>query len=313
VVASRGHGTESFALLKQGLEVALEHDLLEEASTCYFILSDRCFRLDRYAEALRYLDESLALAGRIGSRPFEWAVQAERSYALLMLGRWDEVLATTDAFTEEQVHSGGVVLSVLQSGVEAHCHRGELEAARRIYAMYSWLEDSSDLQDRGCFLAATAALRRAEGRFEDALAAGAATIEVASTMGAAFQGVKSGVVDALEAALALGDTTKAEELLSLFDELPPAQWPPFLEGHAIRIRARMDGDPAGLADAAARFRGMSLPFWLAVTQVEQAEALGPGGAAEALLGEARTTFERLGARPWLERCGAGAPAEVVAR
>jgi class 3 adenylate cyclase/tetratricopeptide (TPR) repeat protein len=315
VLASRGHGAESFALLKHALEVSLEHDLLEEAGTCHFILSDRCFRLDRYAEALRYLDESLGLAGRIGSRPHEWAVQAERSYALLMLGRWDEVLATTDTFTEEQVQSGGVVLSVLQSGVEAHCHRGELDAARRIFAMFSSLEDSTDVQDQGVFLAATAALRRAEGRLEDALAAGAATIEVAApTMGAAFQGVKHGVVDALEAALALGDTARAEELLALYDELPPAQRPPFLEAHTVRIRARMTGDPAGLADAAARFRSMNLPFWLAVTQVEQAEALGPGRAAEALLGEARTTFERLGAAPWLERADAlrRAPVAVAA-
>ena len=38
----------------------------------------------------------------------------------------------------------------------------------------------------------------------------------------------------------------------------------------------MTGDAAGLADAAERFRSMSMPFWLAVTQVEQAEALGAG-------------------------------------
>ena len=40
-----------------------------EASTSYFILSDRCFRRDAYVEALGYLDESLALAGKIGNRP----------------------------------------------------------------------------------------------------------------------------------------------------------------------------------------------------------------------------------------------------
>jgi class 3 adenylate cyclase/tetratricopeptide (TPR) repeat protein len=310
VLGSRGHRAESFALLKQGLEVALEHDLLEDASTCYFILSDRCFRLDRYGEALRYLDESLALAGRMGSRPYELGVQAERTYALLMLGRWDEVLATADEFTEEHVHSGGVVLSVLQSGVEAHCHRGELDEAQRLFGMFSWLEDSKDVQDRGSWLAATAALRRAEGRLEEAVAAGAGTIEIAPTMGPAFQGVKAGVVDALEAALALGDVAKAEELLGFIEELPAGQRPPFLEANAIRIRARMTGDTAGLADATERFRSMSMPFWLAVTQVEQAEALG-AGAAEALLGEARAAFERLGAAPWLERVGATAAKVAV--
>jgi hypothetical protein len=110
-------------------------------------------------------------------------------------------------------------------------------------------------------------------------------------------------VDALEAALALGETAKAEELLAFIEELPAGQRPPFLETNAIRIRARVAGDAPGLADAAGRFRSMSMPFWLAVTQLEQAETLGPGGTAEALLGEARATFERLGAIPWLERAG----------
>ena len=104
---SRGHPQQALALIKHALEVALEHDLLEDASTCYFLLSDSCFRFDRYADALRYLDESLALARRLGSRPYEWATIAERTYPLLMTGRWDEVLATTDSFTEEQVASGG--------------------------------------------------------------------------------------------------------------------------------------------------------------------------------------------------------------
>jgi class 3 adenylate cyclase/tetratricopeptide (TPR) repeat protein len=312
VLASRGHRAESFALLKQALEVSLEHDLLEDASTCYFTLSDRCFRLDRYAEALRYLDESLALAGRIGSRPYEWGVQAERTYALMMLGRWGEVLATADEFTEEHVHSGGVVLSVLQSGVDVHCHRGELDEARRIFGMFSWLEDSKDVQDQATLLAATAALRRAEGRLEEAVTAGAGTIEIAPTMGPSFQGVKQGVVDALEAALALGDIAKAEELLEFIEELPAGQRPPFLEVNGIRIRARMTGDAAGLADAAARFRSMSMPFWLGVTQIEQAEALGAGPAADALLREAREIFGRLGAAPWLERAAEIAPAEQYA-
>jgi hypothetical protein len=229
-----------------------------------------------------------------------------------MLGRWDEVLATADTYTEEQVHSGGVVLGVLQSGVDAHCQRGELDAARRIFDMFSWLRDSTDVQDQGIFLAAAAALRRAEGRLEEALAAGAATIETASTLGPAFQGVKHGVVHALEAALALGDTAKAGELFEFVENLPPGRRPRFLETNALRLRARMAGDAAGLADAAARFRSMSLPFWLAVAQVEQAEALGPGRAAEALLGEAQTIFEQLVARPWLERIAADTPAGEVA-
>ena len=83
---------------------------------------------------------------------------AERCYPLLMLGHWNEVLETRDGLTEEQLNSGGVILSVMQAGVEVYCRRGALEEARRLLALFGRLEASSDLQDRGTYLAAVAAL-----------------------------------------------------------------------------------------------------------------------------------------------------------
>jgi tetratricopeptide (TPR) repeat protein len=300
VLFSRGYPQQAIALIKQALEIALEHDLLEDASTCYFLLSDRSFRDDRYADALRYLDESLALARRQGSRPYEWSVIAERTYPLLMMGRWDEVLATTGPFTQEQAESGGVVLSVLQSGVEMNVYRGELEEARRINSLFSHIEDSSDLQDRACWFGAQAALALAEGRLEDALAAGEATIETAPTMGHNFQSTKQGVTDALEAALTLGDNTKVEELLTWIEQVPPSGQSPYLEAQRLRFRARLAADPAGLASAVAGFRSLGVPFWEAVAQFEQGELTGGADGAQLIAG-ARATFERLEARPWLER------------
>ena len=312
VLFSRGRPQQALALIKQALELALEHDLLEDASTCYFLLSDWSLRLDRYADALRYLDESLALARRQGSRPYEWSVLAERTYPLLMTGRWDEVLATTGAFTQEQAESGGVVLSVLQSGVETNVYRGELDEARRIFKLFSHIEHSSDLQDRACWLGAQASLALAEGGLEDALAAGEATIETASTMGSNFQSIKQGVTDAVEAALGLGKTAKAEELLAWVEQVPPSGRSPYLEVQRLRLRGRLDADAAALGSAAAQFRALGVPFWQAVTQLEHAEALGEHGeAAEALAAEARATFERLGAAPWIARAsrrGAQVPA-----
>ena len=303
VLFSRGHREESFALMKHALEVALEHDLAEDASTCYFLLSDRCFRRDRYAEALGYLEESLALANKMGSRPLEYGVLAERTYPLFMAGRWDDVVATTDEFTQEQVDAGGVVLGVLQSGVYVHIERGELDEARRILSLFSRLDGSTDVQDRSTYLAARAALRRAEGRFAEALADGAATIETAPTLGADFQGVKHGVVDALEAALALGDTASAHELLAFIDGLSPGIRPPFFEAQAHRFRARMARDAAGLELAARLFRELEIPFSLGVTLLEHAELTGN----EASRVDAREIFERLRASPWVERASATVP------
>jgi tetratricopeptide (TPR) repeat protein len=297
VAFSRGHDEESLALMKHGLEFALEHELAEDASVSYFILSDRCFRLDLYRDALGYLDESLALSRKIGSRPFEWAVMSERTYPLLMLGRWDEVLATRAEFTEEQINSGGVVLSLLQSAVEIYVHRGQIDEARQLLSLYARLEHSTDLQDRGTHLAAIAALHRAEGQLEEALAAGTATIEIADVLGPSFQGVKHALVDALEAALALGDTTRAEQLFAFVDDLAPGRRPPYLEAHVKRLRARLSHDAGGLEAAARLFRELETPFSLAVTLLEGAEITGD----EALAAEAREIFERLQATPWLER------------
>jgi hypothetical protein len=220
-----------------------------------------------------------------------------------MLGRWDEVLAVRDEFTQEQIDAGGVVLSLLQAALEVYVHRGELDKARRLFGQFARLEDSTNVQDRGTYLAVTAALRRGEGRLEDALAAGSETIEVASTLGASFQGVKHGVLDALEAASALGNAAKVEELLAFIDDLSAGARPPYLDAHARRVRARLARDAEGFQEAARRFRELETPFWLAVTLLEHAELSGD----EASLGEAREIFERLEATPWLERAAAAQP------
>jgi predicted ATPase/class 3 adenylate cyclase len=299
VLMSRRHNEEAYALLKHALQISLDHDLLEDASTCYFILSDRCFRDDQYVEALRYLDEALALARKLGSRPHEWAVLAEMTYPLCMLGRWDEAAATGDGFTQEQVDSGGMVLSLLESTVDIRIERGDLDGAHRMFSMFGRLEDSTDVQNLSCYLGARASLHRAERRFQEALADGLATIEVSRTLGIPAQSTKRGIVEAAEAALALGDSAALEEVLALIDSVPAGMRPPFLDAQATRFRARSSGDPSGLEAAAALFREIGVPFWLAVTLLEHGELTGD----ESSLAEAREVFEQLGAQPWLERTG----------
>jgi class 3 adenylate cyclase/tetratricopeptide (TPR) repeat protein len=309
VLESRGHSEEAQALLKHALELALDHDLVEEAGTCYFILSDRCFHRDQYADALAYLDETLALARRLGNRPQEWAVLAERTHPLYMLGRWDEVLVVSKEFTPAQIDTGGVMLSLLQSAVEIYCQRGELDDARRVLSMFSRLEESTDVQERSSYLGSRAVLRRAEGRLQDALADGQATIEVGRTLGIPAQAVKQGIVESVEAAFALGESAKIEALLTSIETVPPGSRPPYLDAQARRFRARLAEDGAGYEAAAERFRELGIPFWLAVTLLEQGELLVAQGRpteAQRLLADADEIFERLEARPWLERVTAAA-------
>jgi class 3 adenylate cyclase/tetratricopeptide (TPR) repeat protein len=297
VVFSREHYEEASALVRQSLRIALDHDLAADAAVCYFILSDQCFRRDQYGDALGYLDESLALARKRGDRPQEWGVLAERTYPLSMLGRWNEVVEASAEFTPEHMSGGGLVLSLLQSAVDIHIQRGELDEAHRVISMFARLDESSDVQDRSCYLGSRAALRRAEGQLREALADGEATIETRSLLGISAQSVKQGLVEAVEAAFALGEPAKVEELLALVEAVPPGTRPPFLDAQAKRFRSRIGRDPAGVEAAVERFRELGLPFWLAVTLLELGELTGDTES----LDEAREIFEGLKAKPWLER------------
>jgi predicted ATPase len=297
---SRGHAEESGALISQALRIALDHDIVEEAGICYFWISDRCFQRDAYGDALGYLDEALALTRRMGDRPAEWSVLAERTYPLFLLGRWDEVLAASEEFTQEQIDVGGTMASMLQSAVWLYIQRGAVDDAHQTLSRFSRFEESTDVQDRSIYLVSRAALSRAEGRPHEALADGEAAIEAARTLGIQFQATKQAIVEAVEAALSLGDLMKADELLALVESAPLGTRPPMPDAQAKRFRARMSGDPAGYQVAAERFRELGLPFWLAVTLLEHGELTGD----ESSLAEAREIFEDLKATPWLERLDA---------
>ena len=297
VAHSRGHTEETTALFKQQLAIALEHGLAEQAGSAYFLLSDHSFHRDRYEDALEYLNDALALARRMGNRPQEWSILAERTYALFMLGRWDEALSVTNELTEEQTRSGGMFLSLLTGPLEIHLQRGDPSEAQRLYSLFSGLEESSDVQERVCFFGATAALERAAGRLPEALDTGRKVEEGQESLGISHQAIEQGLVEALEAAVTIDDRESAEQLLVQLDAIPPGRRPPFLDAHMHRFRGRLACDPAELDAAAERFREIGIPFWLAVTLLEHGELTGH----EESLTEAREIFERLEARLWLDR------------
>ena len=282
IAESPRHPEESIAFLTRGLAIALEHDLPEPASSAYLNLSDRSFRSDRYSDALAYLQQALELARRGGNRPREWSILSELTYPLYMTGRWDETVATLEDLTEEQIRSGAMFLSLLTSVLELHIHRGQLEQAQRLFQLFSRLETTADVQEQGIYLSATAAIRRAEGRFEEALEAGARTLESMQILGAGHQVLKQGLVEGIEAALALGERERATELLATIDALPRGLRPPYLEAHAHRFRGRLEDDAARYRAAAARFRDLNVPFWLAVTLLELGERAGARGGARDL-------------------------------
>jgi hypothetical protein len=144
-----------------------------------------------------------------------------------------------------------------------------------------------------------------DGLYAEALAASRPLLS-ANAMHISHQASKQAFVWAVASAFALGDRELVVELLEPVESTSAGLRSPYLEGHVHRARARLDGIEQRFKSAAAVFREYGFPFWLAATQLEHGEWLtGQGRAMEAepLLAEARETFERLEAAPWLERVG----------
>jgi tetratricopeptide (TPR) repeat protein len=240
------------------------------------------------------------------------------SYALTMLGRWDEALTRLAEVPEEQLGKRAILLSPISGVLEIHLHRGQVDQARQLLGRYDELGHSADAQAQSIYQPAVAALRLVEGDHRGALAAAEQAVGARDVFGIAAQGVKFGFLHALEASRALGDEGKLNELLEIVEALPIGLRPPFLDATAHRFRAHLAGDDPGadreFTAAEAGFRALELPFYLAVAQLEHGEWLAARGRpdhAQPLLAEARDTFERLQARPWVERTDATAPGPVA--
>jgi class 3 adenylate cyclase/tetratricopeptide (TPR) repeat protein len=309
---------EARSLYTLGAEAALADEQYGGASVALSNLSNLALQRDRYGESLAHLDRALELARRVGDRGAEWFALSESTYALTILGRWEEALARLDEIPGDRLGVEAHLLSPLSGPLELYLHRGQLEQARAFLARFDAFKETSDVQARGCYQGALAAVRLAEGNLREALAAAMDAFDTRHAHGIAGQNAKAGFLHGVETALALHDHAKADEMLSIVEELPQGLRPPFLDALSQRFRARLAGDDPGadrlFTTAAAKLRQLELAFYLAVVQLEHGEWLTARGRpddAQTLLADARDTFERLQATPWLERIDAVAPATEV--
>jgi predicted ATPase/class 3 adenylate cyclase len=313
---------EARGLFQLALDTALANEVYLVASSACTNLADLAFRRDQYAESVVYLEQALGIVRRAGDRPVEWFSLSELSYALTMLGRWDEAFARFAEIPDEAIGREFDVLSPISGILEIYLQRGQLGEARRLLGRYEKLGRSGDVQAESCYLPGLAAVRIAEGDHAAGLVVAEQALATREKLGITIQSVKFGLLHGLEAARALGDEQKLNELLGVVEALPPGLSAPFFEATAQRFRGHLAGaDPGAdrhFTAAAMQLRALELPFYLAVAQLEHGEWLSARGRqddAQPLLAEARDTFEHLQAQPWLERVDAvapGSPAEVLA-
>ena len=301
-LAQHGRREEGMLLLRHSLRVALAHDLSEPAIRAYINLTALTVEQDRFRDALELSRAGVELARKVGDRNGERGLVNWTLGNLASLGEWDEAIAGWDA-------EDNLAYPILDPFV----HRGDRDEAGRLVERFRDQTDLQEPQSRAGLRVAESFLFIADGRMREALVAADEVIALRTTLGLAQNAVKFSLAQALEAAFALGDREKADELLALLEAQPPGALTPSLRAVGARFgarRAALDGDDttasAAFLAAAEIYHEMETPFELAVVRLEHAEWLaGNGRAAEAesLLDEARATFERLRATPWLERLG----------
>jgi class 3 adenylate cyclase/predicted ATPase len=304
---TQGRIQESWALRERALALALEHDLAEETLRVYNNTADLSLQLDRFVEASELAQRGLELAHARGDRSWEQALTTLITTSEVARGRWDALPELDETGLPRTAEILRRAFLVLLARVQAG--RGELESLRRTLALAAESGTSTNVEYAAITAVARAIALRALG--EPAEALDVALPIATSGPEVANEDRREAYLEAGLAALALGDEQTVQRLIDFVAELPPALRSPLLRASAARfagLLAARRGDPrtadGRMAAATRELREIEAPFVLAQVLLDHAEMLWSAGRedeAAPLLREARTIFERLDARPWLER------------
>jgi len=295
---------ESEILLAAALERAVAENLLAAGQRAANNLAAMLESRDALAESQVASARALEISRRIGDRRMERFIRAGRVSADVALGNWDEALAVANDVDPNEAYAAQAALVV-----EVDCRRGKVVEARERLVRHTAALEVDDPQIRTTYAVCQAIVLRAEGDARQALETAEQALSLGlERIGIRFIGVKLALVEALECAYELSDGRNLEELLGRIESLRTGDRSPLLAAHAARFRAKLEPDfsraETGFRRAETKFHDLGLVFRLAVTQLEHAERLDAAGRsaeAQPLFEQARETFERLEALPWVER------------
>jgi len=312
LVGRQGRPREARILVEGALAVALEHDLQAAALRAYNNLIAAMWYADQWGDEIANLEAALELARRAGDRLWESQFIAGSVGVLVNLCRWDEALQ--HAKEAEELAAVEFARGLLLASALVYCRRGTPEEARALLTRNVDVGRSENADFSGGYAAIEAVVLAAEGRPDDALEA----IDRALAAHAHEHSVSPSWLrfTALDAAAEVADADKVRRLLDDLDVTAGPTTGPSVLAQRSRLRARLPEYDAEteFTTAERQFSELHGPFHLAAVQLEHAEWLAAHDRpadAEPLLAEAREIFERLGARPWLERLEKVGGAEKV--
>lgn len=205
------------------------------------------------------------------------------------MGDWDEALRYAEQFAEPPP----IPYPRLQALPQIFLNRGDVAQARALLDADAPAAGSGEVQIRILYALDEAAVLRAEGRPQDALAAADRALAEREKLSVRHPFGKLALVEAAEAAFDLDNLERVADALGAWDALPTSDRTPFIEGHLALLSARLavrqgedDGVDGLFARAEAIFRDVGLPFYLARALLEHGEWLSQRGGDDAPLDEA---------------------------
>ena len=215
-----GRVEESMALRERALKLALEHDLTVEALRTYNNVGDSYLQSERYAEAREWAQTGVALAKARGDRFFEELLNIMVLTASVGLGDWD---AAAELEAASLVSSELLALGSLPSLARLQAGRGEFDRLAVTLRDAEAIETTNVEYGSAAVVARAIALNAFE-RPAEALEAG---LPVAvSGVETVNEDRREAYIEAGQAAIALGDETTVERLISSVAELPPSMRSP---------------------------------------------------------------------------------------
>jgi class 3 adenylate cyclase/tetratricopeptide (TPR) repeat protein len=317
----KGRLDEARTLLRRALEVALEHGDNSAALRAYNNLGVVLESLDRFRDGIELNDQALDFARRVGDRPSEIAALSGGLGPLLIVGEWDKAEAyAAEAGRADDISSMEWAAAGLVELAMMHARRGSFDQANALLRAHEGAAASTNVDFRRMYQVVRSQVFRAEGRTAESLAEAELALKGDERPAMTSAYVKHALIQAVDAALDLGESAQAGELLDTVAGARPGDVTPYLRAHGARLSARLadlrgDVDPVepGFVAAAEGLRKLEAVFDLAVTLVEHAEWLirqQQPDEAGPLLAEAAEIFDRLEATPWQDRVARAVTAKV---
>ncbi len=306
-IALRGRPVESLALMREALRLAEETSDLTGAMRACMNLSYLLSLGGRVHEALAVSERGLELARTRGDRVWERSLAANVCGGYLVTGRWDDVERVAAELPDDGVVATDPVhASVNLSVAQVALRRGELDRVVSLVEPFTHWTTSARVQTEATGFECRALAALARGDFAKAsreCLEGLEEERIGTVRAYADELVEQGG----EAAWHGRSADDLAEIIELDDRMSEGRRTPVGDARVSLLRARLAVLQAGepdFATAAERHRALGDPYWLAATQLDEAEWLIAQGRIEEarpLLGEARAAFAALRATPSLER------------